>query len=50
MHDATSILVKKSTKGKLKKIGRKGETYNDIINRLLDETINNNDSSTVHIG
>ena len=42
MHDATSILVKKSTKGKLKKLGVKGETYNDIINRLIDGVVNNN--------
>jgi hypothetical protein len=37
MHDATSILLKKSTKAKLKKLGMKGETYNDIINRLIDD-------------
>ena len=42
MHDATSILLKKSTKNKLKRIGTKGETYNDIINRLIEDSEHNN--------
>lgn len=33
----TSIRVKKSTVERLKRIGRKGETYDEIINRLLDK-------------
>lgn len=32
----TTIAVKKKTRERLKKIGRKGETYDDIINRLID--------------
>jgi hypothetical protein len=31
----TQIQVKKSTRQKLRDIGRKGETYDEIINRLL---------------
>jgi len=37
--EMTSIKIRKSTRDRLKKIGRKGETYDDIINRLIDELI-----------
>lgn len=33
--DETSIRIKKSTKAKLDKEGKFGESYNDIIERLL---------------
>jgi len=33
----TTIQVKKGTRERLKKLGRKGETYNDIITKLLKE-------------
>ena len=33
----TTIQVKKGTRERLKKLGRKGDTYNDIITRLLKE-------------
>lgn len=33
--DETSIRIKKSTKTKLDKEGKFGESYNDIIERLL---------------
>ena len=32
----TMIPVRKSTREKLKDIGRKGETYDEIINRLIE--------------
>ena len=35
--DGTTIRVKKETRDRLKAIGRKDETYDDIINRLLNE-------------
>lgn len=35
----TSIKVKKETRDVLKSIGKKGETYDDIINRLLDRVL-----------
>lgn len=37
MEDITTIQITKETREKLKKIGRKGETYNDIILRLLEK-------------
>lgn len=33
----TTIVVKKETRDRLKKIGKKGESYDDIINRLIDK-------------
>ena len=36
--DNTQIQVQNSTTDRLKKRGNKGETYDDVINRLLDET------------
>ena len=36
MRDLSSILVKKTTRAKLKKLGKKGETYDDVINHLMD--------------
>lgn len=32
-----TIRIRASTREKLKAIGRKGETYDDIINRLIEE-------------
>ncbi len=32
---ATTIQIKKNTREKLKRFGYKGETYDDIINRLM---------------
>jgi len=32
----TTIAISKSTKDKLNKLGKKGETYEDIILRLLN--------------
>ena len=34
----TSIQILESTRVKLLKLGSKGETYDDILNRLLDES------------
>jgi len=34
--EETTIRISVETRDKLKKIGRKGETYDDIIKRLLD--------------
>jgi hypothetical protein len=34
--DFSMILIRKKTAEKLKEIGKKGETYDDIINRLLE--------------
>ena len=33
----TNIRLSKKTVQRLKNIGKKGETYDDIINRLIDE-------------
>lgn len=33
--NTTTIEVKRTTKTKLDKLGKKGETYNDIIERLI---------------
>ena len=37
MAEGTTIWVKRSTAERLKSLGRKGETYDEIINRLIDE-------------
>lgn len=37
--ELTSIKIKKETRDVLKGIGKKGETYDDIINRLLDRVL-----------
>lgn len=37
--ELTSIKIKKSTRDVLKSVGKKGETYDDIINRLLDRAL-----------
>jgi len=34
--EQTLIPIKKSTRERLKKVGRKGETYDQIINKLID--------------
>ena len=39
MADKTSVQVLVKTKDRLVKRGKKGETYDDIIRRLLDDTI-----------
>ena len=36
-NDRTSILIHRPTVDRLRKVGRFGETYDDLINRLLDE-------------
>ncbi|AGF97955.1 DUF7557 family protein [Methanosarcina mazei] len=37
MSEATTIPVTKEIRERLKKYGMKGETYNDILKRLMDE-------------
>jgi len=32
----TTIIVSTETRERLRRLGRKGETYDDIINRLID--------------
>lgn len=36
-NEKTTILVTKKTRTQLKALGRKGETYDDIITRLIEE-------------
>lgn len=36
MGEITSLKVKKATRDRLAKIGAKAETFDDIINRLID--------------
>lgn len=38
----TTIQIAKVTVEKLKNIGKKGETYDDVINRLLDKEAKEN--------
>ena len=38
--DHTNISTKKSTRERLKEHKRKGESYDDLINRLIDEKEN----------
>ena len=35
--ECTTILLRKHTTNKLKTMGNKGETYDDVINRLIEE-------------
>ncbi|UCE95765.1 MAG: hypothetical protein JSV51_08670 [Candidatus Bathyarchaeota archaeon] len=37
--ELTSIKIRKDTRDALKNVGKKGETYDDIINRLLDRVL-----------
>lgn len=37
-NDSTSIRIDKDVRDRLKERGSKGDTYNDIIEELLDET------------
>ena len=36
MKDITTIQIKKQTRKKLENFGKKGETYDELINRILD--------------
>ena len=36
MKDMTTIPIKKETRDMLKELGKKGETYDEIIRRLID--------------
>jgi len=36
MKDITTISIKKETREMLKEIGKKGETYDEIIRRLIE--------------
>jgi len=35
----TSVKISRETRDALKSIGKKGETYDDVINRLLDRVL-----------
>ena len=37
MSEITTMKVKKAIRDRLKVLGRKGESYNDVITKLLDE-------------
>ena len=37
MNEKTTIPVSKKVRERLKKYGNKGETYDELLNRLLDE-------------
>jgi predicted DNA-binding protein len=39
--DATTIRISTNLRERLKKLGRKGETYEDIIERLLEKALSN---------
>lgn len=36
MADLTTIPLSKPTRDRLRALGRKGETYDDLLNRLMD--------------
>ncbi len=38
MDHQTTILIREATRERLKETGKKGETYDDLINQLLDYT------------
>ncbi len=35
-HEITTIQINKLTKEKLKQLGKKGDTFDDIINKLMN--------------
>jgi hypothetical protein len=37
--EQTTIVIMKATRDVLKSIGKKGETYDDVVNRLLDRVL-----------
>jgi len=37
MPEMTTLQVKKTTRDRLKGIGSKGETWDDLLNRMMDE-------------
>lgn len=37
MKEVTTIVLKKKTKERLRKLGEKGQSYDYILNKLLDE-------------
>jgi hypothetical protein len=43
--DITNVQVKRKTRDRLDKSGRRGETFDEIISRLLDERDGNNRNS-----
>lgn len=46
----TTILIENSTRDRLKKIGSKGQTYDDVINCLIDATNSKQDSLDGRLG
>jgi len=38
-NEGVTIKIMKETRERLKALGRKGETYDDIVNRLLDRVL-----------
>ena len=37
MSDSTTLAIKKTTRDRLRELGTKGETWDELINRLIDE-------------
>lgn len=40
MGDVTTIPLTKATRDRLRGLGRKGETYDELLNRLMDVYVN----------
>lgn len=40
MGDVTTIPLTKTTRDRLRALGRKGETYDELLNRLMDVYVN----------
>jgi len=47
MDEATTIRVKKATKEKLSKCGNTGQTYDDVINMLINKGDKNGNKKTI---
>lgn len=39
--EKTMIQIKKSTREKIKSLGNMGETYDDVLNKMYDATVEN---------
>ena len=47
MDKTSTILVRNITRERLKHVGEKGQTYDDLINQLIDMKVKNTDQNSL---
>jgi hypothetical protein len=45
--DKSTILIRNITRERLKYVGAKGQTYDDLINQLIDMNVKNTDQNSL---